>query len=119
MDENETYAIYMLQWVENLGAPTVPSLIGALSGVREYWSGNKSIDLARIREILWSWVDTNGGPRSSPEKTMLLARMILCLAYEDNRELEDMGYFEDLLSNYGVSRKEINSYGPSNPPSRT
>ncbi|MBB4013076.1 hypothetical protein GGR36_002422, partial [Niveibacterium umoris] len=40
-------------------------------------------------------------------------------AYENNRELEDMGFFDDLLHNYGVPRKTINLYGSGNPPPRT
>ncbi len=33
-------------------------------------------------------------------------RIILCLAYEDNRELEDVGYFEGLLVNLGISHED-------------
>jgi hypothetical protein len=33
--------------------------------------------------------------------------MVLCLAYENNQELKEMGYFEDLLVNVGIPRSEI------------
>jgi len=33
--------------------------------------------------------------------------MVLCLAYENNQELKQMGYFEELLVNAGVPKSEI------------
>ena len=42
---------------------------------------------------------------------MAVARMILCLAFKDQGtmdELQEMGFFEDLLEEYGYSRPEIN-----------
>ncbi|WP_143068528.1 hypothetical protein [Azotobacter beijerinckii] len=117
MDANINYAKYMLAWLDRIDPPQLPVMVEALVAIRKHWSGEEKIDLAKIKKTLWSWVDANGGPRIETEKNMLIARLILCVAYEDNRELEDMGFFEDLLNNYGASRTEINKYGPANPPS--
>ena len=109
----------MMAWIKRLGPPSLPLLSNAWTEVTEYWTGNANIELPSVREKLWAWVDESGGPRPFTDKQMMLARMILCLAYEDNRELEETGFFEDLLNNYGVSRMEINKYNAQNPPSST
>jgi hypothetical protein len=56
-------------------------------------------------------VDAHGGPRLNNDRAMLFFRLVLCLAYEDNRELKEMGFFDDLLSAWGIPRSEINNLG--------
>lgn len=116
---NSEYARYMRAWIHNLAMPSEPEIRNAFALLEQYWDGTLQTDLEPIRAKLWAWVDPNGGPRVSSERSLLVARMVLCLAYEDNRELEDMGFFDDLLHNYGVPRKTINLYGSGNPPPRT
>jgi hypothetical protein len=118
MDDNHKYAGYMLRWVESLDWPSLDIAENTIPLIQAYWSDAKSVDLEGLRERLWAWVDANGGPRPIREKRTVLVRMLLCLAYEDNRELEDMGFFEDLLALSGLSRAEINKYGAANPPPR-
>jgi hypothetical protein len=119
MNENKEYAGYMLAWLELLTLPNISALNESLVKLKEYWLGNQSVNMAEIKASLWSWVDSNGGSTNFSEKPVLMARLVLCLAYEDNRELEDMGFFEDLLSHYGIPRNEINRYSRGNPPRRT
>jgi hypothetical protein len=114
MDMNKTYADYMSTWIDSLGPQDVEVANTCLDQVKLFWSSGSATDLQAIREQLWSWVDANGGSGNSADKNMLFVRMVLCLAYEDNRELQDMGYFEDLLANWGISRSEINKHGPGN-----
>lgn len=118
MIENEQYARYMLAWLRLLEIPPIDEIKNALTQITDYWDGSKDIDLASIKEKLWDWVDTHGGSRVTSEKHMLVVRMLLCLTYEDNRELEDMGFFDDLLNHYGVPRRKINQYSPANLPKR-
>lgn len=106
----------MLSWLSRLSAPSIAEVDGALETLRAYWIDGKNVDLMAMRERLWKWVDSNGGPRVTDEMQMLYGRMVLCLAYEDNRELEDMGFFEDLLNNFGIPRSEINKYDSNNLP---
>jgi hypothetical protein len=106
----------MLAWIRTLTQLENPELRTALISLGNYWGGEESVDLEATRLQLWTWVDAHGGSRISAEPQLLIARMILCLAYEDNRELEDMGFFEDLLNNFGLPRSEINKYSPGNPP---
>lgn len=84
MDKNKAYANYMLAWIEKLNITNFPEL----SELKAFWRGNDNINLEYIRNKLWGWVDSNGGPRLNSEQKMLAARMALCLSYEDNRELE-------------------------------
>lgn len=99
--------------------PSDPEIHDAFSALEQHWDGVKEANLESIRVKLWAWVDANGGPRTSVDRSLLVARMVLCLAYEDNRELEDMGFFDDLLHHYGVPRQTINLYGSGNVPPRT
>ena len=79
------------------GRDTLPRL-------RAYWTAAEEVDLEAINERLWAWVDANGGPQPSRDKAMILVRMLICLAAVPNRELEEVGYFEDLLTLYGLPR---------------
>jgi hypothetical protein len=106
----------MLAWIDTLAWPKVDVAQAMLPILRSYWGAGVRSDLGSISQALWHWVDANGGPRMSIEKEMILVRMLLCLTSDDNRELQDMGFFEDLLALYGLARAEINQYGPSNPP---
>lgn len=99
------YATYMLKWIESLAWPPLAIADETLPALRAYWTESADIDLDGINERLWAWVDANGGARPSPDKAMILARMLICLAAVPNRELEDIGYFEDLLSLYGLPRQ--------------
>ena len=105
LDENYKYATHMISWVEKLGVPDIPLAQGAFSQLKEYWLENKRFNLEQLKGRLWSWGDSNDGYNASvPEVAKM--RIILCLAYEDNRELEDVGYFENLLVSLGISYEE-------------
>ncbi|WHI46423.1 hypothetical protein [Microbulbifer sp. VAAF005] len=50
-------------------------------------------------------------PRITSDQEMAVTHMVLCLAYKDEAtmdEIKDIGFFEDLLEQYGYSRSEIN-----------
>ena len=113
---NIIFANYMIAWIHRITVPSISELSDAFSELELHWKDTRPTNLESVREKLWSWVDVNGGSGNFHDHKLLVARMILCLAYPDNRELEDMGFFEDLLSNYGISRSEINRYSPSNIP---
>ena len=105
LNENYKYAAHIISWVEKLGVPEIPLAKSAFSQLKGYWIDNENINLEKLKEDLWSWVDSNDGYNISvPEVAKM--RIILCLAYEDNRELEDVGYFEDLLVNLGISHED-------------
>ena len=116
--ENLDYAKYMRAWIHNLTMPSEPAIFSAFAALEQHWDGVQEADLDSIRVKLWAWINANGGPRISDDRSLLVARMVLCLAYEDNRELEDMGFFDDLLHRYGVPRQTINLYGAGNLPPR-
>ena len=118
MNDNESYANYMLAWIDKLGISDSSIAQESLLSIKRYWSGDKSIDLMPVIDQIWSWVDSHGGPRIGTDKEMLSMRMILCATSADNRELEDMGFFEDLVHGFGVPREVINSYDRNNPPCR-
>ena len=102
----------MIGWIDRLGFSLPEPFSSTYPKLKNYWiSDEQDFDEDSVKESLWSWVDTNGCPGSTNEKNMNVARMILCLAYknyEDIEELKDMGFFDDLLANYGISRDEIN-----------
>ncbi len=104
LNENYKYAAHMISWLEKLGVPEIPFAKSAFSQLKGYWVEHKYINLEQLKDDLWSWVDSNDGYNiSDPEVAKM--RIILCLAYEDNRELEGVGYFEDLLVNLGISHE--------------
>jgi hypothetical protein len=107
MHDNKHYASYMLDWIGRLSIPIAPELCSQLDTIKRFWLDDDAVNLSQTREQLWSWVDRNGGPRVTTDKQMLMARMILCSAYEDNSELQDIGFFEDLLLMSGVTREDI------------
>ncbi|MDZ7857225.1 hypothetical protein [Sphaerotilus sp.] len=98
--ENSQYANYMLRQIEALEWRPLEIAQGVFPQLQVYWRDAGSVDLEGVRETLWAWVDANGGPRPTGDKNMILVRMLLCLAYEDNRELEGMSFFEDLVAKY-------------------
>ena len=98
------YATYMLNWIESLAWPQLAIADDTLPRLRAYWTAAEEVDLEAINERLWAWVDANGGPQPSRDKAMILVRMLICLAAVPNRELEEVGYFEDLLTLYGLPR---------------
>jgi hypothetical protein len=104
---DKAYASYMLHWIEALDWPSVPVADAALPALRAWWRDSQATDLDAIAEQLWAWVDANGGPQPSTDRSMILVRMLICLAAASNRELQDVGYFEDLLDRRGVSREEL------------
>lgn len=105
MDKNFEYASHMISWLEKFGIPKLEIAEKSFKIVKSYWLQNKSSDLEALREELWSWVDRNDGYNTQIADVAKM-RIILCLAYEDNRELEDVGYFEALLASLGVSYEE-------------
>ncbi|MEY4908671.1 MAG: hypothetical protein RL260_2389 [Pseudomonadota bacterium] len=98
--EKNQYAEYMLRQIEALDWPALDIAQDVLPQLQMYWMGAGAVDLEGIRDHLWEWVDTHGGPRPTGDKNMILVRMLICLAYEDNRELEGMSFFEDLMAKY-------------------
>lgn len=113
--EDLAYATYMLRWIEKLDWPELPIAAEALPHLRAYWTESADTDLDAISDRLWAWVDANGGPQPSTDKQMILARMLICLAAVPNRELEQVGYFEQLLGNYGVASEDISRAMPRKP----
>lgn len=105
------YATYMLNWIESLAWPPLAIADEALPRLRAYWTESADVDLDALSERLWAWVDANGGPQPSRDKAMILVRMLICLAAVPNRELEEVGYFEDLLTLYGLPQQR-----PGRPP---
>lgn len=106
----------MFAWIDQLKKENIDIVNEVYEKIKQHWNGDSTINLEEIRESLWSWVDNNGGPQISNEKNIVIVRMILCTAYEDNQELQEMGFFEDLLQQYGLSRENINKYSPDNLP---
>jgi len=102
----------MIEWIEKLEPTLQEPFKSTYPMLKHYWlDGGPDFDENQIRDVLWSWVDNNGGSTNSNNKYMNVARMVLCLAYKNHEiidELQDMGFFNDLLANYGISRKEIN-----------
>jgi len=113
--DDVAYATYMLHWVETLVWPQLPIADELLPSLRACWIDSADTDLDVISDRLWAWVDANGGPQPSTDQRMILARMLICLAAVPNRELEAVGYFEELLGNYGVMRSDIEHARPRKP----
>ena len=113
--EDLAYATYMLQWIDRLDWPALPIADETLPALRAFWTASADSDLDAINARLWGWVDANGGAQSPTDKAMILARMLLCLAAVPNRELQAVGYFEELLANYGVPREQILANLPPRP----
>ena len=113
--EDVAYATYMLGWIEKLDWPQLPIADETLPALRAYWQESVETDLGAISDRLWAWVDANGGPAPSSDHQMILARMLICLAAVPNRELEQVGFFEDLLRNYGVASDEVLRAAPRKP----
>ncbi|MFY8349710.1 hypothetical protein AAEU29_04110 [Pseudoalteromonas sp. SSM20] len=105
MNENYKYATHIISWLERLGIPEIPLGKNAFLQLKEYWIEHKDLKLEQVRDDLWTWVDCNDGYNISiPEVAKM--RILLCLAYEDNRELENVGYFEELLISLDISHQE-------------
>lgn len=104
---DQDYARYMLRWIEELSWPEFPLAEAELPALRGYWLQGDVADLDAIADRLWNWVDAHGGSAPSDDRRMLLARMLICLAAADNRELEARGYFEELLQRCGVGTEQI------------
>jgi hypothetical protein len=113
--EDLAYASYMLSWIEKLDWPQLSVADEALPQLQAYWRDSVDTDLDAISDRLWTWVDANGGPQPSPDKQMILVRMLICLAAVPNRELEKVGFFEQLLRNYGVADEEVARARPRKP----
>ncbi|MCE2593777.1 hypothetical protein K6Y31_02990 [Motilimonas cestriensis] len=105
MNENE-YAKHMISWIEKLGIPDIEVAQKAFSLSKTYWNDGVPQKFDVIKQELWSWVDLNGGPRLTDNSDMTKVRMILCIATESVHEVQDMGFFEDLLVSLGYSYKE-------------
>lgn len=104
---DRAYAAYMIHWIGKLDWPDLAIADLHWPQLRDYWQADAPADLDAIAQALWEWVDDNGGPSPSTERRMLRVRMLICLAAADNRQLEDVGYFEDLLRWYGLAPGEI------------
>lgn len=109
---DQEYARYMLRWIDALDWPEFPLAEAELPALRSYWLQGDVADLDAIATRLWSWVDAHGDPRLSDDHRMLLARMLICVAAPESRELERRGFFEQLLRRRGVSRDRIVASGP-------
>jgi len=105
LGDNHKYAIHMISWLEKLGVPDISIGQESFAQVKEYWVHNNKVDLDELKNKLWVWVDSNNGYDVSNSDVAKM-RIILCLAYDDNRELEDVGYFEDLLVSLGLTYEE-------------
>lgn len=105
MNEKE-YAIHMMSWIDKLGLPNIESVEKAYSMAKSYWVDNQTQTFDEIKSKLWEWVDSNGGPRFADNSEMIKVRMVICVASENVEEVQDMGFFEDLLVNLGYSYEE-------------
>lgn len=108
---NQDYARYMLRWIEALEWPEFPLAEAELPALRGFWDSGDVADLDAIEARLWAWVDAHGGPAHPLEgdARMILARMLICVAQPDNRELQERGYFEELLARAGVPPDRIDA----------
>ncbi len=104
---DQAYADYMLHWVQTLEWPSLPVADQTLPQIQAWWRDRAAIDLEAVADQLWAWVDANGGQARSTDKRMILARMLICLASPGNQELQQRGYFEELLDLYGVAPEDI------------
>lgn len=104
---DQDYARYMLGWIDALSWPEFELADAELPALRAFWLEGEPADLDAIADRLWAWVDANGGEALPDDRQMILARMLICVAAPDNRELEERGYFEDLLRRCGVDENRI------------
>ncbi|MGE4070749.1 MAG: hypothetical protein AB7E72_06195 [Lysobacterales bacterium] len=104
---DQAYADYMLHWVQTLEWPSLPVAEQTLPQIQAWWRDRAATDLDAVADRLWAWVDANGGQAHSSDQRMILARMLICLASPSNRELQQRGYFEELLDLYGVAPEDI------------
>jgi hypothetical protein len=105
MNEKE-YAIHMMSWIDKLGLPEIEHAELAYQMAKSFWLEGKQQEFEEVKEKLWEWVDLNGGPRIIGNPDMVKVRMIICVASENVEEVQDMGFFEDLLVSLGYSYKE-------------
>lgn len=106
MNEKE-YAIHMMSWIDKLGLPEIEHAELAYQMAKSFWLEGKPQEFEEVKEKLWEWVDLNGGPRITGNPDMVKVRMIICVASENVEEVQDMGFFEDLLVSLGYSYKEV------------
>jgi hypothetical protein len=104
---DSAYARYMLYWLETLEWPPMPMADQAMSALVACWRDGQDTDLDAVAEPLWAWVDANKVPAMPTDRAMIRVRMLICLCNASNRELEEVGYFEDLLGSCGVSPSQI------------
>lgn len=104
---DSAYARYMLYWLETLEWPPMPMADQAMSALVACWRDAQDTDLDAVAEPLWAWVDANKVPAMPTDREMIRVRMLICLCSASNRELEEVGYFEDLLGSCGVSPSQI------------
>jgi hypothetical protein len=105
MNEKE-YAKHMISWIEKLGLPDIEPAKTAYFMANSYWVEGELQKFEEIKKELWAWVDSNGGPRLTDSPDMAKVRMIICIASESVHEVQDMGFFEDILVSLGYSYKE-------------
>ncbi|WP_440904794.1 hypothetical protein ACMZOO_00785 [Catenovulum sp. SX2] len=105
MNENNDYAKHMIYWLERLRVPNSQLANDSFEQLKEYWLNGKPIELEEMRNKLWAWVDKNNGDNTAHSKVVRM-RMLLCLTYENNREIKDIGFFEDLLVSIGITHEE-------------
>ena len=105
MGESE-YAIHILSWIEKIGLPDVLPVKEAYDMARSYWVEGVPQDFDKVVEELWRWVDLNGGPRISNDPDMIVARMVIGVASDNVREVQDTGFMEDLIVRLGYSYNE-------------
>lgn len=105
MNQKE-YAAHMLSWIDILGAPRVDIAAEALDIAKRFWLLDESVNFSEIKIKLWNWVDSNDGLRRTANEDMIKIRMLICLMSETVEEVQEMGFFEELLVNLGFSYKE-------------
>lgn len=105
MNEKE-YANHILSWIDKLGLPEIEPVKRAYSMAKSYWLEGEPQKFEEVKKELWEWVDSNGGPRLTDDPNMAKIRMVICIASESVSEVQDLGFFEDLLVNLGYSYKE-------------
>lgn len=104
---DSAYARYMLYWLETLEWPPMLMADQAMSALVACWRDAQDTDLDAVAEPLWAWVDAHKVPAMPTDREMIRVRMLICLCSASNRELEEVGYFEDLLGSCGVSPSQI------------
>lgn len=105
MNEKD-YAVHMMSWIDKLVVPYVDPVKIAYSMAKVFWIDELPQDFEGIKIKLWDFIDSNGGPRITDEAQMTKVRMIMCVVSESVEEVQDMGFFEDLLVRLGYSFEE-------------